>query len=309
VQLRYSSAVRPCALGLAFVISGCAGMQDISRLRDGPGLEPVSAEIKEYTKNQAEVLAELRTLAGIAADEPVDNWNAIIEAGMGYADARCEAYMQALFRLNRNRRTAVSEIGLVGGATAGIMAAAQSAARDVAIVAILFGLAASTVDTLSSNLLFDLDPSSVRTLVMQMQRNYRNALPQDYDSWPAAAAVIRSYAALCVPANIEAEVNLSVKKAVPGAVRGDGATGRPPTVTNAIAAPAPEPSGIFGADQSSGILRLFVFPNGGTVNEANRRRLESYLEARQIKVSVVTFINDQAYAAERLRAISFLSLQ
>jgi hypothetical protein len=44
--------------------------------------------------------------------------------------------------------------------------------------------------------------------------------------------VIRSYAALCTPANIEAEVNLAVKKSVPGTNPGDAGKGQPPVVTH-----------------------------------------------------------------------------
>jgi hypothetical protein len=45
-------------------------------------------------------------------------------------------------------------------------------------------------------------------------------------------AVIRDYATLCVPANIEAEVNLAVKKAVPVTQPGDAGKGQPPSATH-----------------------------------------------------------------------------
>lgn len=44
--------------------------------------------------------------------------------------------------------------------------------------------------------------------------------------------MIRVYAALCVPANIEAEVNLAVKRAQPDVKAGDGVTGQPPAVSH-----------------------------------------------------------------------------
>lgn len=97
----------------------------------------------------------------------------MINAGMDYADHRCEAYLHALFRLNRDKNTAVSQIGLVGAATAGVLAAVAATAKEVAVTAILFGLAGSSVENNSSNLLFDLEPSSVRTLVRGLQVEYR----------------------------------------------------------------------------------------------------------------------------------------
>jgi hypothetical protein len=164
----------------------------------------------------------------------VDDWGKVINAGMDYADQRCEAYMTALVRLNRNKNTSISQIGLIGAATAGILAAASAAAKEIAATAILFGLGASTVENLSSNLLYEMEPSSVRTLVKGLQAGYRRVLPSplNYNSRPGAVAVIRSYAALCTPANIEAEVNLAVKKAQPDAKKGDGNNGQPPTVSH-----------------------------------------------------------------------------
>jgi len=159
----------------------------------------------------------------------------VINAGMDYADQRCEAYLHALFRLNRDKSTAVSQIGLVGAATAGILAAVKATAKEVAITAILFGLAASTVENYSSNLLYELEPSSVRTLVKGLQAGYRGGLPSpvNYNTRPASVAVMRGYAALCVPANIEAEVNLAVKKSVPSTSPGDASKGQPPVTTHA----------------------------------------------------------------------------
>ncbi|MNL09238.1 hypothetical protein D3C87_1299910 [compost metagenome] len=145
----------------------------------------------------------------------------------------------------------------------------------------------------------------MRALVKELQSKFRQANPKGYTNWPAASAVIRSYSVLCVPANIEAEVNLSVKKAVPGTTAADPAKGQPPAVTNAI--PAAAPSGRFGSDNSSDVLRTFALP-GGVANAANRKRLEAYLQARQIKVSIASFLNDAAFADERQRAIAFLSL-
>lgn len=298
--------MRAMPLVAAGLLAGCQTMESISRLKAGPGIEISSTEIAAYSTEQAKVLTTLRVLADQGkTPDAVADWDLVIEAGMGYADSTCETYMQSLFRLNRNRHTVVTEIGLVGTAAAGLMAAAKTAARDVAAVAIGFGLAGSTVDTLSSNVLYDLDPSSVRTMVKELQARFRAATLKGYTTWPGASAVIRAYSVLCVPANIEAEVNLSVKKAMPGTTAGDPAKGQPPTVTNA--APVAQPSGRFGSDAGSQVLRSFALPKG-VANPANRKRLEAYLEARQIKASIVSFINDGAFAEERQRAIAFLNL-
>jgi len=74
------------------------------------------------------------------------DWDKVIEAGMDYADLRCDEYIHALFRLNRDRKTSTAQLGLLGAASAGLMAAAEASARNVAAVAIAFGLASATVD-------------------------------------------------------------------------------------------------------------------------------------------------------------------
>ena len=218
---------------LATVLSACAGPNSL--VRTGPGINFNPAEVEKFTSEQERILTQLYVLAGLPSGGPAapGDWDKVIQAGMDYADQKCEAYMQALFRLNRNKNTAIAQIGLIGTATAGILAAVSATAKEIAVVAIAFGLTASTVDNLSSNVLYDLEPSTVRSLVKALQQGFRLGLPTGYSTRPAAATVIRRYAILCIPPNIEAEVNLAVKKAVPDTTAGNAKTGEPPEVTHA----------------------------------------------------------------------------
>jgi hypothetical protein len=234
-NFRFSYPGAVALVFLAALLSGCVGLRPDPMLRTGPGVDFDSKEVQAFRENQDQVLAELYVSAGLAKNAPpsgAEDWGKVISAGMDYADQRCEAYMNALFRLNRDKNTAVSQLGLVGTATAGILAAASAAAKEVAVTAILFGLGASSIENYSSNLLYDLEPSSVRSLVRGLQLGYRENLPTTYSTRPAAISVIRGYAVLCMPANIEAEVNLAVKKAKPDASRGNGSTGQPPAVSH-----------------------------------------------------------------------------
>ncbi len=235
IDFRFSCPSAVAVVFLAALLSGCVGLRPDPMLRTGPGFDFNSEEVKTFRENQDKVLAELYVSAGLAKNaQPsgADDWAKVIRAGMDYADQRCEAYMNALFRLNRDKNTAVSQLGLLGTATAGILAAASAAAKEVAATAILFGLGASTIENYSSNLLYEMEPSSVRSLVRGLQLGYRENLPASYSTRPAAVSVIRSYATLCTPANIEAEVNLAVKKSRPDASRGDGSSGQPPVVSH-----------------------------------------------------------------------------
>ncbi len=306
LALRY--AVRICAIGFALsLLQSCASYRNYSQLEAGPGAEMKASEVTTYATNQTAAIDALREAAGEpSAPAAIGDWDAIINAGMEFSDSKCEAYMHALFRLNRDRRTTVSQIGLLGGATAGVMAAAQAAAKEVAIVAMAFGLAASTVDNLSSNLLYELDPSSVRTLVKTMQETYRQELGTGYTNRPAALTAIRRYATLCVPASIEAEVNLSVKRAQPGATEGRPDTGQPPSVTNAITVTAE--GSIMPPDDAAIRLRNFIRP-GGRLNPTNQKVLIDYL-AKNIpkKVAIATFLNLPEFAQARAKAVSDLKL-
>ena len=290
---------------MVMAMSGCATLKNSMQLEAGPGLQFDEKELALHRASQDKVLDELVLLTvAPRVESPAFVWDNIIAAGMDYADGKCEAYMHALFRLNRDRRTTTAQIGLLGTAGAGIMAAAKSAAKEVAIVAIAFGLASSTVDNLSSNLLYELDPSSVRAMVQTLQIKYRKELGVGYLSRPAAATAIRRYAVLCLPASIESEVNLSVKKARPDAVKSEPEKGQPPTVTNAITVTSDQ---TFQFDDSSSRLWNFVFPEGPP-NDANRRRLEGFMQGRGIGISVVTFMSTSEFAAERVRAAKFLGL-
>lgn len=305
-------SMRLLALAVAFTtaLSGCAAMKsstpDVGHLKDGPGLEFDSAALGTFRKNQDAVLVQLYAMAGVASPPAAANdWERVINAGMDYADSRCEAYMHALFRLNRNKKTTTSQIGLLGTAAAGLMAAAESAAKEVAAVAVLFGLAGASVDNFGGNVLYDLDPSSVRTLVKSLQSRYRSSLLPGYDSRPAALRVIRAYAMLCVPANIEAEVNLAVKSSTPFANEGHPETGQPPEVSNSETAVSPFKAKL---DDNTALLRSFVFPNG-RLNAANRSALEKYLQDNKIMTDVSSFMRLERFASARADAVKKLNLK
>ncbi|PHV04993.1 hypothetical protein CSQ96_22590 [Janthinobacterium sp. BJB412] len=294
-------------IALPPALSGCAtNLNGNAALALGPKADFDSADLADSTAAQTAMLAQLHARAGLtpapAAMAPGD-WDKVIDAGIEYADSKCEAYMAALVRLNRDRKTISGELGLLGTASAGVMAAAKSAAKDISLVAIAFGLSSASVDNLSNNVLYDIEPSSVRALVKALQAKYKDEKVLGYASRPAAMAVIRGYASLCMPAAIEAEVNHAIKNAQPGGKAGDAATGRAPEVSNArLTVDAP-----FSPDASSKLLNLFVKQNGA-INEEHRGRLEAFMRAKGIGVSYLFFINAPAYAEDRVQAAQFFNL-
>ena len=318
------------------LLQGCAMVARNEIATTGPGSEFVPGSVEAYRKAQDQVLSELIAAthplpAAGAASAPASapaaaasaalaalssgqqpagvDWDQVVNAGMDYADQRCEEYLHALFRLNRDRKTATAQIGLLGTATAGVQAALDTAARQVALAALAFGLASSTVDNLSSNLLFELDPSSVRSLVKTQQAAYRAEVGTGYRTRIGAVAAIRGYAVLCIPANIESEVNLAVKKTVPETKSAAPEKGQPPVVTNGQIVSKLLSFG--GADtRTKAVLNAFVFGPDNKPIDANRRRLEAFILSRGLgQLSVVSFIEGEGFVADREAAVQTLKLK
>lgn len=318
---RPPSWVLALLLAAASVLPGCAAYDRSGLAASGPGAEFAAEEAETFRKAQDALIVQLAKaaqppadagaqLANEAADPQVTfvvqgkvSWDQVIHAGMDYADVRCESYLHALYRLDRDRKTAVAQTGLLGGATAGVQAALGKAAKEVAIVAILFGLGASTIDNVAGNLLYQLEPSSVRALVKAQQTKYRASLPTGYRDRPAAMTALRGYAVLCVPAHIEAEVNLAVKNTEPQVQPGDAAKGQPPVVTNSTISVSS-----FAPDDASGKLDAFVNP-GGRMNATHDAMLLGFMAANGVRnVSTVVFNSDPKYADLRRRAVAVFQL-
>lgn len=305
------------------LVSGCAASGRVDLAKQGPGTDPNPTEMTDFRTAQDKLLIELIAAATpptTAASAPATRvtggvvithtggvtWDQVIRVGMDYADRRCEDYLHALYRLDRDRKTAVAQTGLLGSATAGVQAALGMAAKEVAIVAILFGLGASTIDNVAGNLLYQLEPSSVRTLVNAQQLHFRDTLRDGYLDRPAAMNVLRRYALLCVPANIESEVNLAVKKTHPEVKSGDPSKGLAPVVTNSTIAVS---TTSFGADENSARLDAFVNP-GGRIDTQNERKLLDYMQANGVArtTGTTSFIFGKPFDSARKDAVKHFGL-
>jgi hypothetical protein len=199
----------------------CSSIRKRSYFKPNPGKTFKSKELTSYVDNQNAVYTQIKLLAGLTIDPSnAREWSQFINAGIQYADEKCELYMDSLFWFNREKNAAINQISLLGAATAGVLAATEAAAKEVAITAIGFGLIGASVDNLSKSILYDLDPSGVRNLVEGLQTLYRNNISKNVNDRTVAFEIIRGYASICLPANIEAEVNNAVKEAKATATKG-----------------------------------------------------------------------------------------
>ena len=202
--------------GIFSLTFGCtAGKRFKAIAPNEPGAKFDSKELTKYVTNQNEVYKQLKLLAGFKDTDPSspEEWKQFIRAGISYADEKCEVYIGSIFDLNRARNATTNQISLLGAATAGVLAATEAAAKEVTITAIAFGLAGSSVDNLTNSFLYDLEPSGVRSLVEGLQTLYVNQMNAEVNDRTVAFDYIRGYACICVPANIEAEINNAVKTA------------------------------------------------------------------------------------------------
>ncbi len=227
----------------ALMVSAC-GLQksDVDLLVQGPSQQFDPAALGKYATDQNAVLKAISQNAGFGASEPngPDQWKAFVVAGFEYADSQCEDYMEALRRLEIARKRSTQQLGLFGGATAGILGIAGAAGAAIAITAVAFGLATATIDNVANSLLYELKPAEVRDLVRRTRIAYEQELKAD--NWadrPSSFRTIRGYVALCLPTVIEANVTAAIRVARPqGTTTTSGLRSAPPMIDMAPAAPS-----------------------------------------------------------------------
>jgi hypothetical protein len=212
----FGLAVSTRALHLVIFIS-CAGCVDSDRIRllTGPGVDLNATDIQYYRANQDVVVQNLLALAGRGGvpESDINDWSPVVDAGIGFVKQRCEAYLDAIFWFNRYKNTTVNEINLLGAGTASALGIAQASARDIALVALAFGITAQTIEILSSSILYKIDPAAVKSLVDTSQAIYLQSIAGvRYTSRAAAVLALQGYLNLCLPTTLEAQVVAAVNK-------------------------------------------------------------------------------------------------
>ena len=118
------------------------------------------------------------------------------------------------FRSDAKRRksTAVrKKLSETGTATEAILAYTAAGPTAIAIVGTAFGFATATFTNVTSRLLLQVDQSTVQTVVLTRQNQFRQDLPRLIDNRAAAIYALRSYLRLCMPMTIETQINTTVK--------------------------------------------------------------------------------------------------
>lgn len=294
---------------LAVLLSGCDTL-DGRYIREGIGTDLYAPEVINSARLQDVYFGYICNQAGLAVEQVGDvlvcqepvvsrNWAMVVQAGMNDIDRRCDGYLTWLDNRRRSIGPIHQQILDSEAATLAIIAAtAVDPTKAIAVVGAAFGLAAHTFTNFNSRFLFEVEKSTVQSVVLTRQQKYRETLPATIDNRPAATYALRQYLRLCMPMTIETQINTTVKLFERGGTVAleqsashpmvDAQTVRTANVTRISHA---------ASDQTYTSLRSLLRPNG-------KLDLEVAEYVRQLvgpKVAVSVIIEEPGFAALRRR--------
>ena len=209
-------------VALALLVGGCDTL-DGRYTREGAGTELYAPEVANQARLQEIYVGYICQQAGLPYEQSGDilycsepaasrNWQVFVQAGMNDIDRRCDGYLTWLDNRRRSVGPIHQQILDTEAATLLILGAtAADPTKAIAIVGAAFGLAAHSFTNFNSRFLFEVEKSTVQSVVLTRQQQYREALPQIIDNRPAAIYALRQYLRLCMPMTIETQINTTVK--------------------------------------------------------------------------------------------------
>ena len=212
------------AAGIALALSagGCSSL-DWRYTSEGVGTELYTPDIVNQARFQEIYIGYICQQAGLSyvengeillCSEPAvtRNWQVFVQAGLNDIDRRCDAYLTWLD--NRRRWVGPIHQQILDSEAATLLVLGATAAdptKAIAIVGAAFGLAAHSFTNFNSRFLFEVEKSTVQSVVLTRQQDYRKTLPELIDNRPAAIYALRQYLRLCMPMTIETQINTTVK--------------------------------------------------------------------------------------------------
>ncbi|KRP94399.1 hypothetical protein AOQ72_24750 [Bradyrhizobium yuanmingense] len=231
VLMRSGGMILACSAFLP-LLSGCQ-TQDNLYLRQGAGIDLFSSSLPEATRLQDAYVTYICDQAGLGPSVPGPlgcdasafgpaQWTIFVQSGMNDIDQRCDSYLAWLDDKKRWATPALQQISDFRTATEAIMVATgASGPYPIGIVGAAFGLATRTFTNINSRLVLELNHSTVQSIVLNRQKQYRIKLLGDLgqrpplppiliETRPAAIHALRSYLRLCMPFTIETEINTTI---------------------------------------------------------------------------------------------------
>ncbi|NBB49800.1 hypothetical protein GVN24_16110 [Rhizobium sp. CRIBSB] len=204
---------RPIFILLLLALQGCQA-SDALYLKNGPGVELPAADIEYAASAQNRYFTYLCQQSGLPTPcrlpvyDPV-TWTLIVHQGMNDIDRRCDSYLQWLDDKKRSRGPVLAQISDTSTATAAIMAAVEPRSTlPLQIVAQSFNLLSRTIANYHSRLLYEIESSTINSVVIRSRYDFRKAIEQkSFSNRPDAEYALREYMRRCLPFAIETQIN------------------------------------------------------------------------------------------------------
>lgn len=254
-----------CMLMLAS--GGCATTSTINGLPSIP--EQLSVDPMAAAEAESKYIRALSLRGGLEGVIPVNysaDWYLIQRAGIRDIGSRCDEYLNALFRFNRQQQAIRTGLTSTAAATGTIMSIAGAASAAFGIVTAAFGLSSSLFDATTNSVLFTIEPSALRNVVLQGLDKYAKIMDASRPTTrPDTMIQLQGYLAQCSPASIEANINLA-------------ANGSPNAVTNSsglsgLNAARMAGSAITSREKAEAIIDKPVQPNPPPAQKTTDTRL------------------------------------
>ncbi|HJQ60560.1 MAG TPA: hypothetical protein VJ890_26890 [Vineibacter sp.] len=194
------------ATGLA--LCGCNAVGNIAGLPATP--EKLSSDVIASANLETAYIQSLTIRAGLTQIPGTisNDWRLIQRAGIRDIDARCDEYLDALFRFNRGQQAVRRGLTATAATTGTILAIANAGATAFGIVTAAFGLSASLFDAGANSVLFTIEPSALRNVVLEGRSKYASVMAANPPTTrPDTMIQLQGYLAQCSPAAIEANIN------------------------------------------------------------------------------------------------------
>ncbi|MCJ2030552.1 hypothetical protein MKK50_14255 [Methylobacterium sp. J-043] len=210
-------------VGARLAICGCLMLHlaacsrtDSTFLREGIGSDLYSAGLPEATHYEGLYVSYICQQAdlgagGVCTLSDSAAWTTFFQAGMNDIDRRCDSYLAWLDDRRRSAEPVLQQIADTGAATLGIMRLSGIGANPITIAGLAFGFAAKTFTNFNSRLLTELNHSTVQTVVLSRQTEFRISMRgRSIRSRPDAVHALRQYLRICMPFTIETEINTAI---------------------------------------------------------------------------------------------------
>ncbi|HWU63472.1 MAG TPA: hypothetical protein VN112_15745 [Ensifer sp.] len=175
--------------------------------RYGPSPTISANAAQESANAQTAIVEAFRSASGDAGD-----YFGATLIGFNFVDEQCDAYLQALYVLDRERDSTKTGLNAVAQVTNAILGITPASKLTMGVVTQAFGLGGQFADDLLKGYLYGKSPAVISHVVDVLRDKYRTdtaSAKSDINSSgvPLAYAYIRGYLKLCLPSTISASID------------------------------------------------------------------------------------------------------